>query len=41
MEDIKRITMKINGIEVTVPENYTILQAAEQAGISIPHPCAI
>ena len=39
MEDIKRITMKINGIEVTVPENYTILQAAEQAGISIPTLC--
>ena len=33
------INMKINGMDVQVPANYTILQAAEQAGIRIPTLC--
>ena len=33
------VNMKINGISVEVPANYTILQAAEQAGIRIPTLC--
>ena len=33
------INMKINGMDIQVPANYTILQAAEQAGIRIPTLC--
>ncbi len=33
------INMKINGIDVQVPADYTILQAAEQVGIRIPTLC--
>ncbi len=36
MDNIK---MKINGIEVEVPANYTILQAAEKIGVRIPTLC--
>ncbi len=36
MDNIK---MKINGMEIEVPANYTILQAAEKAGIRIPTLC--
>ncbi|MDO4543523.1 MAG: NADH-dependent [FeFe] hydrogenase, group A6 [Clostridia bacterium] len=36
METIK---MKINDIEVEVPANYTVLQAAEKAGVRIPTLC--
>lgn len=33
------IKMKINGIEVEVPANFTVLQAAEKAGVRIPTLC--
>ena len=36
---MENVHVKINGIEVTVPENYTILQAAHEAGIRIPTLC--
>ena len=31
--------MKINGLPITVPKNYTILQAAREAGFNIPTLC--
>ena len=37
--ETKMINLKINGMNVTVPEGYTILQAARQAGIKIPTLC--
>ena len=33
------VTLKINGIEVTVPEGTTILEAAQTAGFKIPTLC--
>lgn len=33
------VTLRIDGKEVTVPEGTTILEAAEAAGIEIPHLC--
>ena len=33
------VNLKINGISVSVPENYTILQAAQEANIEIPSLC--
>ena len=33
------VNVKINGIQVAVPENATILQAAEAAGVKIPTLC--
>ena len=33
------VNMMINKIPVEVPEGLTILEAAERAGISIPHLC--
>ncbi len=33
------INLKINGIDVSVPEGYTVLQAAREAGIDIPTLC--
>ncbi len=33
------VNVKINGIAVSVPEEYTVLQAAKQAGIDIPTLC--
>ncbi len=33
------VTLKIDGQTVTVPDNYTVLQAAEAAGIHIPTLC--
>ncbi len=33
------VNLKINGISVSVPENYTILQAAKEANIEIPSLC--
>lgn len=35
----KEITLKINGVEVTVPEGTTILDAARKANINIPTLC--
>ena len=34
-----KVTMKINGIEVSVPANYTVLEAAQEAGVRIPTLC--
>jgi NADH-quinone oxidoreductase subunit G/NADP-reducing hydrogenase subunit HndD len=36
---MSNVTLKIDGIEVTVPKDYTILQAAKQANIDIPTLC--
>ncbi len=36
---MKKINLKINGIQVSVPEGYTILQAAKEADIEIPSLC--
>ncbi len=33
------VNIKINGIDMSVPKNYTILQAAREAGINIPTLC--
>ncbi len=33
------VNIKINGIDMQVPQNYTILQAAKEAGINIPTLC--
>lgn len=33
------VTLTIDGKQITVPENYTILEAAEQLGINIPRLC--
>lgn len=37
--ETKMINLKIDGIDVTVPEGTTILEAARQAGINIPTLC--
>jgi NADH-quinone oxidoreductase subunit G len=39
MEDKKIIKGKIDGIEVSVPEGTTILNAAKSVGVEIPHFC--
>ena len=36
---MEKVTLKINGITVSVPKGYTILQAAHEAGIEIPTLC--
>ncbi|MEC9485754.1 MAG: [Fe-Fe] hydrogenase large subunit C-terminal domain-containing protein [Candidatus Izemoplasma sp.] len=36
---MKNVTLTINGKEVTVPENYTAMQAAESIGINVPRLC--
>ena len=36
---MENVHVKIDGIEVEVPSNYTILQAAHEAGITIPTLC--
>ena len=33
------VNIKINGMPLSVPENYTILQAAKEGGIEIPTLC--
>ena len=38
---MENVHVKINGIEVEVPANYTILQAAHEAGIRIPTLCSL
>lgn len=37
--DMQMVTLKIDGIQVEVPKDYTILQAAEKAGVHIPVLC--
>ena len=36
---MENVNIKINGMPVCVPKNYTILQAAREAGIDIPTLC--
>ncbi len=36
---VSTVTLKIDGVEVTVPEGTTILKAAEASGINIPTLC--
>jgi iron-only hydrogenase group A len=36
---MKNVTITINGKETTVPENYTVMQAAEELGIIVPRLC--
>ncbi len=33
------VTLKINGKEITVPKNFTVMQAADELGIDIPRLC--
>ena len=35
----KKVNVTINGVEVQVPEDYTVLLAAREAGIDIPTLC--
>lgn len=36
---VKMVNLKINGLPVTVPEGYTILQAAKEVDVEIPSLC--
>lgn len=36
---MKNVTLTINGIKTTVPEDYTVMRAAEELGINIPRLC--
>ncbi len=36
---MKKVNIKIDGIQIYVPENYTILEAAKEVGINIPTLC--
>lgn len=36
---MKNVTIKINGIETSVPEDYTVMKAAEELGFNIPRLC--
>ena len=36
---METVNLKINGIPVTVPKGYTVLQAAKAAKIEIPSLC--
>ena len=39
MLDLDKVNVTINGIQVNVPKNYTVLMAAREAGIDIPTLC--
>ena len=39
MADTELVKLTIEGIEISVPKGTTILEAAKQAGIVIPHYC--
>ena len=39
MENIKTVKVKVNGREIEVPENYTVLEAARAAKVNIPTLC--
>ena len=39
MSDNNKVTLTIDGREVTVPKHYTVLQAAQSLGIDIPTFC--
>ena len=36
---MKNISLNINGIDTTVPEDYTVMRAAEEMGFNIPRLC--
>jgi NADH dehydrogenase/NADH:ubiquinone oxidoreductase subunit G len=36
---MKKVSLTINGIETQVPENYTVMKAAEELGIDVPRLC--
>ena len=36
---MEKVNIKINGMDLQVPANYTILEAANEAGIRIPTLC--
>jgi len=36
---MEKVTIKINGQEITVPKDYTVMRAAEELGIYIPRLC--
>lgn len=36
---MKNVKLTINGVETTVPENYTVMKAAEELGINVPRLC--
>ena len=33
---MEKVTVKINGQEISVPKDYSVMQAADQLGIDIP-----
>ena len=39
MTDMEKVNIKINGQSMSVPADYTVLQAAREAGINIPTLC--
>jgi len=39
MADQELVTCSIDGVEVSVPKGTTILEAAKQAGVLVPHYC--
>ncbi|MBE0593990.1 MAG: (2Fe-2S)-binding protein, partial [Gemmatimonadales bacterium] len=39
MADQELVTCTVDGIEVAVPKGTTILEAAKQAGVLVPHYC--
>lgn len=39
MAETKKVNVTINGVQVQVPEDYTVLLAAKEAGIDIPTLC--
>lgn len=36
---MKNVTIKINGKDISVPENYSVMRAAEEQGLNIPRLC--
>ena len=36
---MNKVTLTVDGVELSVPENYTVLEAAREAGIKIPTLC--
>src|SRR3954454_25026832 len=39
-DDVKTVSLTIDGIEVSVPENTLVIRAAELVGVQIPRFCA-
>ncbi|MGC1206380.1 MAG: NADH-quinone oxidoreductase subunit G [Ornithinimicrobium sp.] len=38
-DDVKKVTLTVDGVEVTVPEGTLVIRAAEQIGVQIPRFC--